>query len=151
MTSEGRIPDPAGLAALHAEAFAAPWSARAFADLLGQAGVFALAEADGFILIRVVADEAEILTLAVRPAARRQGVGARLLGRAAVEAARRGAVQLFLEVAEDNVAARALYAAAGFGEVGRRRGYYAAAGDENGDQRRIDALLLRIDLSPALP
>ena len=60
-----------GLAALHATAFAAPWSAREFSDLLAQAGVFAVVEPDGFILIRQVLDEAEILTLAVRPEARR--------------------------------------------------------------------------------
>jgi len=130
------------LAALHADAFDAPWSERALADLLAQSGVFAAAEDDGFILIRVVADEAEILTLAVRRAARRRGVGGRLLGQAAIEAARRGAVQMFLEVAEDNIAARALYASAGFEEVGRRRKYYRGT---------VDALLLQIGLTPTLP
>ena len=67
------------LAAIHAEAFDrpgdTPWSAAAFADLLIQAGVFAVEAADGFILMRAVADEAEILTLAVRPAGRRRGAG----------------------------------------------------------------------------
>ena len=142
MTTDARPPDPGALAALHAQAFAAPWTERALADLLGQAGVFAVGEDDGFILIRVVADEAEVLTLAVRKAARRRGVGGRLLGGAAIEAARRGAVQMFLEVAEDNVAARALYASAGFHEVGRRRNYYGGT---------VDALLLQISLTPTLP
>ena len=59
--------DPVDLASIHAEAFDAPWDAAAFSDLLAQAGVIACVETDGFILIRVVADEAEILTLAVRP------------------------------------------------------------------------------------
>jgi [ribosomal protein S18]-alanine N-acetyltransferase len=106
--------DPALLARLHAQAFAAPWSEAEFADLLGQAGVFAVVEPDGFILVRVVLDEAEILTLAVRPEARRAGLGGRLTGRGAVAAAQAGASRLFLEVAEDNVAARALYDRAGF-------------------------------------
>lgn len=134
--------DPARLAALHVQAFAAPWSEVEFADLLQQAGVFAVEEADGFILIRVVLDEAEILTLAVRPQARRIGLGGQLVGRGAVRAAQAGAVRLFLEVAEDNVAARALYERAGFAQIGRRKAYYAAA-----DGGRTDALVLGLDLS----
>ena len=129
------------LADLHATAFAAPWSAAAIAELLAQPGVFAEGDEDGFILIRVVADEAEILTLAVRPQARRQGVGARLVQAAAGRAAGQGAARLFLEVAEDNAAARALYARCGFSEVGRRRGYYPSSGGG-----RIDALTLARDL-----
>jgi len=135
-------PDPAVLAALHAEAFAAPWSDAEFSDLLAQPGVFTVVESGGFILIRVVLDEAEILTLAVRPAARRQGLGGRLVGRGAVAAAQGGASRLFLEVAEDNVAARALYDRAGFRQVGRRKAYYAAA-----DGGRTDALVLARDLA----
>lgn len=133
------IGDPAGLAALHATAFAAPWSAREFADLLAQAGVFAVVEPEGFILIRQVLDEAEILTLAVRPQARRAGLGGRLVGQGAVAAARRGAGRLFLEVAEDNAAARALYDRAGFRLIGRRKGYYAGG--------NTDALVLGLDLA----
>ncbi|MBA4807289.1 ribosomal protein S18-alanine N-acetyltransferase [Brevundimonas sp.] len=136
---------PAALAAIHAQAFATPWGEAEFADLLTQAGVFAVVEPDGFILIRVVLDEAEILTLAVRPDARRAGLGGRLTGQGAVEAARAGASRLFLEVAEDNVAARALYDRAGFRPIGRRKAYYAAP--EGG---RTDALVLGLDLA-AIP
>lgn len=140
----------ARLAAIHAEAFSgpheAPWSAAAFTALLEQPGVFALESPDGFILMRTVADEAEILTLAVRPTARRGGQGARLVGEGVLAAAARGAVRVFLEVADDNTAARALYAKAGFVEAGRRPGYYAGA-----DGGRRDALLLALDLRPALP
>lgn len=131
------VPSAQTLAELHASAFAAPWTASAFGDLLAQHGVFAEAEAHGFILIRVVADEAEILTLAVRPEARGRGLGARLVQAAAVRAAEKGAARLFLEVAEDNAAARALYARCGFSEVGRRRGYYPSS-----DGGRIDALMM---------
>ncbi len=138
--------DPVHLAAIHAEAFDAPWDAAAFADLLGQAGVVAVAEADGFILIRVVADEAEILTLAVRLAARRRGVAARLTARAAVAAQALGAIRLFLEVAEDNAPARALYTALGFQPAGRRRGYYARK-----DGPAADALILALKLPVTLP
>lgn len=134
--------DPAALAALHAEAFDAPWDAASLSALLTSPGVFAVAEEDGFILIRVVADEAEILTLAVRPAARRGGLGGRLVEAAVVRAAALGAERMFLEVAEDNVAARALYARAGFNEAGRRRGYYARA-----DGSREDALVLTLNFT----
>ena len=132
---------PAALAALHAEAFDAPWDAPSLSALLASPGVFAVEEDDGFILIRVVADEAEILTLAVRPEARRQGGGARLVQAAAGRAAGQGAARLFLEVAEDNAAARALYARAGFRFLGRRKAYYAAP-----DGGRTDALVLGLDL-----
>jgi ribosomal-protein-alanine N-acetyltransferase len=141
-------PDPQILAALHAEAFASPWSAAEFANLLSQAGVFALMEADGFILIRVVLDEAEILTLAVRASVRRKGLGRRLVERGVVAASQAGASRLFLEVAEDNAGARALYEHADFNRIGRRKGYYAAF-----DGSRIDALVMSRNLyaNPAIP
>ncbi|MFB7879509.1 ribosomal protein S18-alanine N-acetyltransferase [Brevundimonas diminuta] len=129
--------DPGRLAAIHAEAFAAPWDEAALTELLASPGVFAVAEEDGFILIRVVVDEAEILTLAVRPSARRAGLGVRLVEAAVVRAAALGAERMFLEVAEGNVAARALYARSGFVEMGRRRGYYSHT-----DGRQEDALTL---------
>ena len=130
-----------GLAALHAAAFADPWDAAALRDLMSQTGGFALGcEGEGFILCRVVADEAEILTLATAPAARGQGLGRRLVEAAAELAARQGATRLFLEVAEDNVAARALYDRSGFVEVGRRRGYYARPGGAS-----VDALVLALE------
>ena len=134
------------LAAIHAEAFETPWDAASLSALLASPGVFVVAEADGFILIRVVADEAEILTLAVRPSARRGGLGARLVEAGVVRSAALGAERMFLEVAEDNVAARALYARAGFHEAGRRRGYYA-----RGDGSREDALVLALNFPRQLP
>ena len=128
------------LALLHAKAFDAPWSALALAQTI--AAPFAIGfqagePAGGFILAQAVAGEAEILTLAVDPAARRRGV-ARALVEAVLNAARdAGADALWLEVAEDNAAARALYAAAGFDQVGLRRRYYPRAGGA------VDALSLR--------
>lgn len=136
----------ARLAGLHAAAFPAPWDAAAFETLLDQDGVFALEATDGFILMRAVADEAEILTLAVRPAARRQGLAARLLTEAAAAAAARSATRLFLEVAADNAGALALYDGAGFAVAGRRPGYYARPGGG-----REDALILALNLTAALP
>lgn len=117
---------PADLAALHAACFTSPrpWSEAEFAGFLSNRLVFLLTEPGGFLLGRVIADEAEILTLAVDPACRRKGIAARLVNAFLTESARRGAASAFLEVAEGNTAARALYASAGFTESGRRRGYY---------------------------
>lgn len=119
------------LADLHDRAFERPWSALALEDLLNSPGVFAvLGEAGepavekGFILCRSIAGEAEILTIAVDPAARRRGWGAALVEMAAGIAAETGSDALFLEVAADNAAALGLYASAGFARVGLRRGYY---------------------------
>jgi ribosomal-protein-alanine N-acetyltransferase len=146
----GAAERPAHLAAIHAAAFSgshdSPWSAAAFAALLDQPGVFAIESRDGFILMRAAADEAEILTLAVRPEARRGGQGARLVGEGVLAAAARGAVRVFLEVAGDNEAARALYARAGFVEAGRRPGYYPGP-----DGARRDAWVLTFDLAGTLP
>lgn len=134
------LPDPERLAALHASAFAAPWDANAIAALLAQQGVFAVERPDGFILMRVVADEAEVLTLAVRPSARLKGLGRELTAEGLAGAGALGARRAFLEVAEDNAAARALYARLGFTEVGRRRDYYGG-----NDGRRRDALVLALN------
>jgi Fur family ferric uptake transcriptional regulator len=138
--------DAALLAALHAAAFAEPWGESEIAALLATPGVFALTlGAAGLILVRVAADEAEILTLGTGPAHRRRGVAARLVEAAAGMAAAGGARALFLEVAEDNLPARGLYAGHGFAEVGRRKGYYS------GGAGSVDALVLRRDLNSADP
>lgn len=147
MSGTGVMEAAAGrLATLHAEAFDAPWDVSAFETLLGQAGVHLVEAAEGFILVRTVADEAEILTLAVRPAERRRGIATDLVARGALVAAAHGAIRLFLEVAEDNDAARGLYERAGFVEAGHRPRYYARA-----DGSRTDAVILALNLSGRLP
>lgn len=137
--------DAAAMAQIHARAFDAPWDAAAFADLLTGPGVFGfLAGGAGLILCRAVAGELEVLTIGVDPAARRQGI-ARALMTAAVAAGRQaGAETCFLEVADDNPAAVALYAGLGFRRAGLRRGYY-----DRGLAGRVDALVMRLDLSDA--
>jgi len=128
--------DTASLAALHGACFAESWDAVAIADLLSSPGAFAYHGENGFVLARVAAVEAEILTLAVAPHARGQGLGRALLGSAMEGALKRGAEALFLEVGADNPHALALYAGLGFARVGMRKGYYAGA----------DALVLRLSL-----
>lgn len=120
------------MASVHARAFApgAQWSAETFAAQLALPGVFGLVDpAGGIALARVAADEAEILTLAVIPAARRRGLGRALLAASASRAQALGAQRLFLEVSADNEAARALYVESGFRAVGRRRRYYPDGSD----------------------
>ncbi|MDE2333688.1 MAG: GNAT family N-acetyltransferase [Rhodospirillales bacterium] len=115
------------MAAIHAASFPPRerWGVDAMRLQLGLPGAFALIDPrGGFVLARVAADEAEILTIAVLPQARRTGLGGILLAAALAEARARGAVAMFLEVAEANQAARALYAGAGFREVGTRPNYY---------------------------
>lgn len=135
--------DPAALAAIHAESFTVPrpWGAQEIGETLAQPGSFLLTDADGFLIGRAIAGEAELLTLAVRPDARRRGTGAALVA-AFLDAARaRGAERAFLEVAADNTAAQALYARAGFAEAGRRPGYYRPP--EGG---AVDAVVMTRDL-----
>ncbi len=124
------------LAALHATCFPQPWDAAALSDLLVTPGTFAYAHDDGFVLARAAAGEAEILTLAVTPAARGNGLGRRLLQAVIKRAHEMGASAMFLEVGVDNPAALALYAGLGFTKAGLRKGYY----------RGVDALVLRLPL-----
>lgn len=132
---------PEALARLHARSLVTPppWGAQAFAGLLAGPGAFLCADPGGraFALGRVAADEAELLTLATDPGARRQGLARALLAGFAAEARARGAAQAFLEVAEDNAAARALYAADGWQAAGRRPGYYTTPAGE-----KVAALIL---------
>lgn len=129
---------PEALAAAHARAMEAPWSAADFAALLAGPGVFVSGDADCFALGRAAADEAELLMLATAPDLRRRGLGRAALAAFEAEAAKRGARTVFLEVAEGNAAARALYSAAGWTVAARRPGYYRAAGGA-----REDAVLMR--------
>jgi [ribosomal protein S18]-alanine N-acetyltransferase len=120
------------LAVLHAAAFppAEAWGSDAIALMLGLEGGYGFGvEGEGFILARAVAGEAEVLTLAVAPRARRRGVAAALLRAAVVGAQERDAQVMFLEVSDANTAAQRLYEAAGFVAVGRRRQYYADGSD----------------------
>lgn len=139
------------LAHIHGEGFDAPWSQAALLSALASPGAFALiaqddqaddAEPLGFVLMRVGGGEAEVLTIATRPEARRSGVAKNLMAAAAKRAQKDGAQVLFLEVAEDNAPAQALYTALGFFQVGRRERYYTRP---NGT--RVDALVMSFKFS----
>lgn len=130
---------PEQLAALHRSAFATSrgWSAKEFHDLLTSPLCFAVTRPQGFAVGRVVAGEAELLTIATHPDSQGQGIGRACLATFEAEAAQRGAASAFLEVGADNPAAIHLYRSAGWHETGRRKGYYTRS-----DGGVVDALLM---------
>jgi ribosomal-protein-alanine N-acetyltransferase len=144
--SEAGLRDAPALAALHAKSFRRGWSDGEFEQLLGERNVLchratsgqALA---GFILSRIAADEAEILSVAVASRWRGRGLARRLLDLHLRRLAGLGARTVFLEVDEVNEPARRLYRRAGFREVGRRQSYYQ---QQSGTTA---ALVLRRDLA----
>ncbi len=133
------------MSALLARAFAGAsrgWSTEELTALLDSPHVFVLSEPDAFVLGRVVADEAEILTIATDPDSQRQGAARHLLAAFETQAAGRGATRAFLEVAADNSPAIALYDTAGYREIARRAAYYDRAGSG-----RVDALIMEKSLA----
>ncbi|NLH81325.1 MAG: GNAT family N-acetyltransferase [Phyllobacteriaceae bacterium] len=140
------------LAALHGASFpGAAWTAADLAALLREETVFGVVarranafgsrSAVGFVLIRSVADEAEVLTVAVAPTHRRRGVARALMEEAMRRLYRDRVAHLFLEVDAGNQAALALYRRLRFEKVGERRGYYA-----HGSVPGATALVMRADL-----
>ncbi|WP_424927393.1 GNAT family N-acetyltransferase [Amaricoccus tamworthensis] len=132
---------PERLADLHGLCFEAParaWTSTEFKDLLDQPTVFLCALAHGFALGRAAGPEAELLTLAVDPSRRREGIGSNLLAGFEETAASRSVAEIFLEVAEHNSPARALYRRAGYDDVGRRAGYYPVSSGAE-----VDAIVMR--------
>lgn len=120
--------------------FSDPWTARDFAETLATGVVF-LAAVDGadrvagYLVARQMADEGEILNVGVDPQNRRHGIGRLLVGAALERLQSLGSRQVYLEVRESNVAARALYRAFAFAEVSKRVNYYRRPTE--------DAILLR--------
>jgi ribosomal-protein-alanine N-acetyltransferase len=131
------------LAATHSAAFTTdrPWSAAEFAGLLAHPATILTGDVRAFVIGRVILDEAEILTLATDPAHRRQGLARAALDAFLRSATARGASRAFIEVAADNLPARALYASAGFSEIARRAAYYPVT-PRSGRTTRADALIL---------
>jgi ribosomal-protein-alanine N-acetyltransferase len=134
------------VAALERACYGDPWPASAFASLPGNSRVFFTVARDlggrlaGYVVAWYVLDEGELANLAVEPKSRRQGIARALLDAMLGDAASRGTSQIYLEVRESNVAARTLYAAQKFEEVGRRKRYYRNPNE--------DALILRRTLQP---
>lgn len=145
--------DLAAVLAIESASFSDPWSADAFDSslslphfrfLVAEQGAGVAGAGDrpiaGYVLAMVLGPEGEIADIAVAPGSRGLGIGGLLLDSATRALVEAGVGALYLEVRESNLAARRLYASRGFGEQGRRRGYYRHPVE--------DALVLRRDLGP---
>lgn len=138
----------AEIAVLHQRLFDPAWDEAAVQSLLEHPASTSLVAVAGdpkviagFIIGQLAADEAEILSIGVAPDWQKSGLG-KMLVQGLVRAAKRGeAKRLFLEVAEDNAAAIALYKSLAFSEIGRRKRYY-----ERSDGSVADALMLALNL-----
>ncbi|HEX5779361.1 MAG TPA: GNAT family N-acetyltransferase [Xanthobacteraceae bacterium] len=133
---DARAADAGALARVHANAFLHGWSESEFERLLAERStVCHVARASGgtgsicgFVISRIIEDEAEILMVAVSRSEQSRGLARRMIARHLGRLAAHGARQVFLEVDEGNAPAIRLYAGAGFEQVGERPGYYAEAG-----------------------
>ena len=112
-----------------------PWTNDDFADLK-KSGCEVIASQNGFIVYRQTLDEAEIITIGVHPDARRTGIASAMLGIIDGELRKNGVKTIFLEVAENNRPARALYEQNGYVQIGVRPKYYDG----------IDAIMMKKDL-----
>ncbi|HEY0935645.1 MAG TPA: ribosomal protein S18-alanine N-acetyltransferase [Trebonia sp.] len=152
--------DLAGVIALEHELFPEdPWTPGMFADEVAQppeSRLYLIAETDGDgaavtppgagpalagyagLLFIPGGTQADVLTIAVRPAHWGQGIGSALLDTMLTAARTRGCTEVFLEVRADNPRAHGLYARRGFEDLGVRRGYYQPSG--------VDAIVMRKDL-----
>ncbi|MGA7324344.1 MAG: ribosomal protein S18-alanine N-acetyltransferase [Rhodomicrobium sp.] len=139
--------DAAELAAIHCEALPPGWSSTEIAAACNAPERSVLkaisgGKLSGFVILQIAAGEAEILTIAVTTKKRRQG-GASLLMAAAIEACHQRLVSfVFLETAQNNISARALYEKFGFSVVGQRKNYY-----QTGRSAPETALIMKLDIA----
>jgi ribosomal-protein-alanine N-acetyltransferase len=139
--------DAGRLAQIHAASFHRGWGEGEFESMLAERNTLVHRlklgrRVAGFIVSRIGADEAEILSVAIDPRHRGRGLSRDLLLTHLGHLAGRGVRTVFLEVEENNQPARRLYQRAGFATVGRRERYYQQPGGEP-----LNALLMRRDLS----
>jgi [ribosomal protein S18]-alanine N-acetyltransferase len=145
--SEASARDAAAISALHAASFRRGWSEQEIEGLLIDRAVIAHramigARLVGFIMSRLAADEAEILSVAIAARSQGRGLARQLLNLHLRRLAGLSARAVFLEVDEHNTPAIRLYTRAGFREVARRPNYYQGPGD-----KAATALVLRRDLA----
>lgn len=131
------------VARIERDLFADPWSRRSFSGLVGAANVaFTVACVEervvGYSVVIVAEPESELANIAVDRQGQGRGIGRSLLASAMTEARGQGCSDMWLEVRESNAAARAMYASAGFAEVGRRARYYSKPVE--------DAIVMRVEL-----
>ncbi|KUJ73742.1 ribosomal-protein-alanine acetyltransferase [Ruegeria marisrubri] len=127
------------MAVVHAAAFtqSRPWRADEFRELLSNNFTHSVGNNQCFAVFQVIADEAELLTIATHPYYQRKGLARLLMESWQNEAARLGAKRAFLDVAADNIPAIALYESCGYTRCGIRKGYYRRPTGTN-----VDAILM---------
>ena len=135
------------IAVLHKDCFEETWNEESICEILKMAGAIGFliwaknTRPQGFILLRVAADEAEIISIGIVPEARQKGLAGILLQEAIKRVLVSNATKMLFEVAENNVAARAFYEKFGFQVVGRRSGYYRQS------SKKLDAIIYSLKLS----
>ncbi|WP_368185119.1 GNAT family N-acetyltransferase [Aestuariibius sp. HNIBRBA575] len=139
---------PSDLAAIHAGAFqqTRPWTEQEFADLLAKPSTLLVTSGLSFVLASLIADEAEILTLATDPTVQRQGQARAAMLKFVDQLGVLGVTRIFLEVAANNRPALGHYADSGFQRIGLRRNYYRLEGNQ-----RQDAVVMEKKLTPHHP
>jgi ribosomal-protein-alanine N-acetyltransferase len=147
LVESATLRDAERLAELHAVSFARGWSEQEFEDMLSERNTMVHRlrlgrRIIGFIVSRIGADEAEILSIAIDPGYRGRRLSRELLRIHLQHLAGRGVRTVFLEVEENNQPARRLYDFSGFEVIGRRERYYRQP-----DGQQLNALLMRRDLS----
>ena len=137
------------VADIHAMTFARGWTDGEIESLVQSASSWAFVaravdepnKVAGFVIIRSAADEAEVLSIAVKPSWQRNGVGRMLMDAVLAQAYRQRLTSVFLEVDEANMAAVSLYAKLGFHAVAERPDYYRLPNGSRGK-----AIIMRRDL-----
>jgi len=131
-------PDFSKLSTMHADCFAKNWSERDFAEMFDFAGTFAIIAEQGFAVIRILFDEAEIITVGVEKSARKQGVAAKIVAQMLEFVTQKQVANIFLEVRKSNIAAINLYQKFDFKIISTRKNYY-----HNDDGTSEDAIMMR--------
>ena len=134
------------ISVLHGACFEEIWNEKSINEMLNMPGMIGfLIETEekipqGFIMMRVAADEAEIISIGVIPAARKKGLASILLLKSIKRAAISNVAKIFFEVAEDNKAAIAFYKTFGSQIIGKRPGYYKRS------SKKIDAIIYSLNI-----
>lgn len=149
--TQAQLADVPFLADIHKKSFSRAWTASEFQALLGddkvscyvirRSNLIMKDQIIGFVLVRAVLDEAEILTIAVDPGQRKSGAGEQLMHEVMRQLYADRLAKLFLEVDETNQPALLLYQKLGFEKVGERKGYYAS-----GKEKASTAWIMQINL-----
>ncbi|UNE54579.1 ribosomal protein S18-alanine N-acetyltransferase [Bartonella machadoae] len=137
--------DSASLHQIYQNCFTPAWEKQAFDDFLTDHSIFGykvalMSEPEkilGFCLCRLILDEAEIITIAVHPHFRRQGIGTLLIDSIFCHLHHEGAIKLFLEVEETNLSALKLYQRFKFEKIAKRFAYYQS------HNSRTDAIIMQ--------